>query len=328
MTFKTPPFWYQPLSHMPWQLRLLAPLHNFYGTLHNLRKACGAPYKSRIPVICIGNLTAGGSGKTPTALALMKLIRDQGLAQNPCFLSRGYGGREHGPLLVNPDAHRFSDVGDEPLLLARAASVIVSRNRKRGAQYAEAQGHDLIIMDDGLQNMSLHHDVKIVVVDGSTGFGNGLTIPFGPLREPVTSGLKNIDAIIRIGDGNAAIPRHSVTIQAHISATSPLPPETHVMGFCGLGQPEKFRKTLEDLDLNIIDFFALPDHYAYTERDFERLKEEAERNDARLITTEKDMLRIPPGFAAENDVAVVPISLTFASPDTLLNIISGRIKAS
>lgn len=100
------------------------------------------------------------------------------------------------------------------------------------------------------------------------------------------------------------------------------------MGFCGLGQPEKFRKTLEDLDLNIIDFFALPDHYAYTERDFERLKEEAERNDARLITTEKDMLRIPPGFAAENDVAVVPISLTFASPDTLLNIISGRIKAS
>lgn len=328
MTFRTPSFWYQPLPQMPWPLRLLAPLHNLYGTVHNLRKTFSKPYKSRIPVICIGNLTAGGSGKTPTALALMKLIRDQGLAQNPCFLSRGYGGQESGPLLVNPSTHRFSDVGDEPLLLARAAPVIVSRNRKHGAQYAEAHGHDLIIMDDGLQNTSLQHDIKIVVVDSATGFGNGLTIPFGPLREPVTSGLKNIDALIRIGDGKADIPRHSVIIQAHISATSPLPPGTHVMGFCGLGQPEKFRKTLEDLNLNIIDFFALPDHYAYTERDLERLKEESERNHARLITTEKDMLRIPPAFAADNEVAVVPIHLTFTSSDTLLSLIRHKIKTS
>lgn len=328
MTFRTPSFWYEPASRMPWPLRLLAPLHKLYGTVHNLRKACGKPYKSHIPVICIGNLTAGGSGKTPTALALMKLIRDHGLAQNPCFLSRGYGGRESGPLLVNPALHCFSDVGDEPLLLAQMAPVIIARHRGRGAQWAEAQGYDLIIMDDGLQNLSLQHDVKIVVVDGQSGFGNGLTIPFGPLREPVTAGLKNADAIIRIGDGPAEIPSPPVIIQAHISAKNPLPPRTHVIGFCGLGRPDKFRKTLEDLQLNTLDFFTLPDHYAYTERDLERLKEESERNHARLITTEKDKLRIPSGFAADNEVAVVPITLTFVSPETLLNIINSKIKAS
>ncbi len=251
MTFKTPAFWYQPWDQMPPLLHFLAPLGNLYGLAGNLRALITKPVRVSIPVICIGNLVAGGSGKTPVALSLLSLLKETGIAKNPCFLTRGYGGKLTGPVFVSQ--HKYDEVGDESLLLAKIAPTIVAKDRVAGARLAAYSGHDMIIMDDGYQNPSLYKNAGFVVVDGRTGFGNGYLIPFGPLREKIAEGLARARGIIKIGEG-PSLHTGKPVIEAKFEITSDLTPGSRVLGFCGLGQPEKFKQTLIDMGIDLADF--------------------------------------------------------------------------
>lgn len=311
---KTPSFWYQPRSQLSPLLHFIAPLGNIYAFAGRLRTYLTKPLDIGVPVICVGNLVAGGSGKTPTTLALLTLVKEAGLSKNPCFLTRGYGGSLTGPVFVS--RHSFHDVGDEALLLARVAPTIVAKDRRAGARLAALSGHDLIVMDDGYQNPSLHKKVSLVVVDGRTGFGNGYMIPFGPLREPVTSGLARANAVIKIGEGVSPSVSKPV-ISAHLDIISDIKPGTRVLGFCGLGQPEKFRQTLLDLGIDLAGFESFPDHHPYSHEELQRLHEQAFEKRAQLVTTEKDFLRLPP---TEN-ISIVRIKLVFDDPKTLLSLI-------
>lgn len=314
MKFKTPAFWYQPWEQQSALVRFLAPAGKLYGFTTQMRLKFGKPVNVGIPVICVGNLVAGGSGKTPTALALLALLKESGLTKNPCFLTRGYGGMLTGPVFVSQ--HKFNDVGDESLLLARAAPTIVAKNRINGALLAIASGHDMIIMDDGFQNPSLHKDASFIVVDGRTGFGNGYMLPFGPLREPVSSGLSRARGIIKIG-GDTSLPINKPVISARLEATSDLTSGTRVFGFCGLGQPEKFRQTLLDMGMDVAGFEGFADHHPYTHAELQTLHAKATAHKAHLVTTEKDLCRLP---SAEN-IHIVKIKLVFDDAEKLLSLV-------
>ncbi|HRQ61934.1 MAG TPA: tetraacyldisaccharide 4'-kinase, partial [Alphaproteobacteria bacterium] len=256
MVLKTPTFWYRHTSApAPLAEYALAPLAWLYGLGHNLNQSLKTPYKSAIPVICIGNAVAGGGGKTPAALAVMALIKNQKLFKNPCFLSRGYGGTLPGPALVNDDMNA-AQTGDEPLLLARAAPTVIARDRVEGAKFCAAQGFDAIVLD-GMQNPSLHKDITLMVIDGTAGFGNGKTIPAGPLREPLDSAFARADAFILIGKDERgtvpALPPGKPLFTAHIKPMLPDEPtiSSPFLAFAGLGRPEKFYRMLVALGANI-----------------------------------------------------------------------------
>ena len=311
MTFKTPSFWYQPWDKMPPLLRFFTPLGNLYGMAGVLRGKFITPVKMGIPVICVGNLVAGGSGKTPTALALLVLLKEAGMTKIPCFLTRGYGGNLTGPVFVSQ--HSYREVGDEALLLAKAAPTIVAKDRIAGAHLALASGHDLIIMDDGFQNPALYKDASLVVVDGRLGFGNGFLIPFGPLREAVSSGLTRARAVIKVGEG-PSIHTGKPVIGAKFQVTSDIAAGKRVLGFCGLGQPEKFRQTLFESGFEIADFISFSDHHPYSHADIQALHVKAFEMKAHLVTTEKDLCRLP---STEN-ISIIKIKLVFDDAPALL----------
>lgn len=311
MNFKTPSFWYQPWEKLPQIIHVLSPLGRIYGAVTKWRIAYAKPVKVSVPVICVGNLVAGGSGKTPTALALMTLLKQSGITKNPCFLTRGYGGQMIGPLFVSD--HGYVDVGDEALLLSRMAPTIVSQERVPGARLAAQSGHDLIIMDDGFQNPSLHKDKGLLVVDGRTLFGNNYLIPIGPLREEIAEGMKRTDAVVKIG-GDTSLHTNKPVINAQIEASSDLSPGSRVFGFCGLGQPEKFKQTLIDMGFDVAGFKSFADHHPYTDTEIKSLHAQAFEHKAHLITTEKDLCRLP---SLEN-IHIVKIKLAFDDPKKLV----------
>lgn len=277
------------------------------------------PYRPKANVICVGNLTAGGSGKTPIVVAVALALTARGL--RPVILSRGYRGRLHGPLFVDPETNTAADTGDEPLLLARAVPVIVARNRVAGAQLADTEGFDAIVMDDGHQNFGVAKDLSIVAVDAETGFGNGRVLPAGPLREPVAQGLARAGAVILAGDGMPPLPGFNGPIlRAHL-----VPADTEglkgkqVIAFAGIGRPQKFFDTLQRLGVTIIEACRYADHHAYTASDIARLKAKARDHGAVLVTTEKDFVRLTP-LQREN-IAVLPVRAVFddtAALDRLL----------
>lgn len=318
MTFKTPDFWYRPAAALPLFCQLLIPAGWLYGILSAARLIWIKPYKADMPVICVGNLTAGGSGKTPTALALMKLIRHHDIFRSPCFLTRGYGGTVSGPISVGPDTGLAA--GDEALLLAQAAPTIVAHDRAAGARYAQKCGHDLIIMDDGFQNPHLFKDLSLVVVNGQSGWGNGHLIPAGPLREFIPAGLRRATALIAI-DGPPPQTDGKPLIPARSAVSCPLPQGSRVIGFCALGQPARFRQSLSDLGLDVIAFTTFPDHHNYTPQDIETLKTEARRHNAPLVTTEKDAIKIN----NREGIHTVPLEIVFENPDDILTLIKARI---
>ncbi|MCB1556341.1 MAG: tetraacyldisaccharide 4'-kinase [Alphaproteobacteria bacterium] len=313
---KTPSFWYEDKS---WQKNLLGPIALIYQAGRRLARAgAPAPYQSPLPVLCLGNLTAGGSGKTPAAIALMKILQEKSLAGSPCFLTRGYGGTERGPVRVDPARHTAVHIGDEPLLLARHAPVIVARDRPAGARLAAKSGIDVIVMDDGFQNPSLEKTLSLVVIDGDSGFGNQSLLPAGPLREPLSTGFARADGFILIGADRAGVIRRlppekpifraqivsgKIRVSPATTEGEPLP----YFAFTGLGRPEKLRKTLESQGITLAAFQDFPDHHRYTARDLRKLQESAARYGARLITTEKDVVKLPPEFATD----VLPIRLDF-----------------
>ena len=325
--FRTPEFWYQKRGAAA---LALTPLSLLYHLGHSLHQATGKPRKAPMPVICVGNITAGGSGKTPTALALMDLIKAHKLGLKPHFLTRGYGGTESGPAQIDPRKHDSRHVGDESLLLARAAPAIISRDRYSGALLAAEKGADMILMDDGLQNTDLIKDFSFIVIDGQTGFGNGLMLPAGPLRQPLPDGIRKAGAFIIIGQDRhniaAALPAGAPLLHAQITVDPASTPEKDIpyIGFAGLGHPQKFKTTLEGLGLDLRGYHAFPDHHPYTVQDLQPLWHEAQNAGAQLITTEKDFERLPETFKPY--VQTLPVTLKFEDPNAAVALLSGVLK--
>src|SRR5262249_29121612 len=275
------------------------PLAAVYGAVAAARlRQPGKP--AQVPVLCVGNPTLGGGGKTPTALALARLLIDAD--ERPFLLSPGYGGRPAGPVIVNPRYHRAADVGDEPLLLARAAPTIIARDRVAGARAARRAGASVIVLDDGFQNPSLTKDLSILVVDAQRGIGNGKVFPAGPLRAPLEAQLERAQALLIIGDGPAAA---EVTSAAAARALTlfygRLRPDaaivaslrgTRVLAFAGIGHPEKFFATLAAANVDVAARREFPDHHRFTGVEAADLIAEADRAGLSLVTTEKDFARL------------------------------------
>jgi tetraacyldisaccharide 4'-kinase len=286
---KTPDFW----RHRGWQSLLLAPFGWIYGAL-TLRHMAKPGWRARVPVISVGNFTAGGAGKTPTAIAIAKALIARG--EHPFFLTRGHGGREVGPLPVDPSRHSASDVGDEPLLLARHAPVIVARDRAAGARMAIAEGASCLVLDDALQNPALTKDFSLAVVDGGFGFGNGQCVPAGPLRAPVAATLAHVHAVLVIGKDETGAGR-TVAGDAPVFAANIRPAMEmsmlsgrEVIALCGIGRPEKFRETLTGLGATVVAFHAFADHHNYSDTEARNLL--ANASERMLVTTEKDHVRL------------------------------------
>jgi tetraacyldisaccharide 4'-kinase len=275
------------------------------------RRGWGAP----IPVICVGNVGVGGAGKTPVALALARMLASAG--RNPHFLTRGYRGREPGPIAVDSVRHDFRAVGDEPLLLARAAPTWVSRDRAAGAKAAAAAGAGCIVMDDGLQNPSLVKDLSLVVVDGGYGFGNGRVIPAGPLREPVADAMARADAVVLVGIDETGATAHFAALPVLRARLVPdIAAERFagksVVAFCGIGRPEKFFATVKGLGANIVEEMPYPDHHVFRDDEIMLILEVAAARQAVAVTTEKDFVRLSPD--AQRMVETVPVHVEFAEP--------------
>ncbi len=266
-------------------------------------------------MICVGNISVGGAGKTPTAIALARML--VALGRSPHFLTRGYRGREAGPLRVDVERHDFKAVGDEPLLLARAAPTWVARDRAAGAKAAVAAGADCIVMDDGFQNPALVKDLSLVVVDGGYGFGNGRVLPAGPLREPIAAGMARADAVVLIGDDTAEARPHCAgkpVFEARIvpNAAGARFAGKKVVAFCGIGRPDKFFATLKGLGAELAEAIPFPDHHAFSESDIMLACEIASERGAVPVTTEKDFVRLP--AEARRMVEALAIRVEWATP--------------
>lgn len=306
--------------------RLLAPLGTVYGALAARRMARDGT-EPPCPVVCIGNFTLGGAGKTPTALAVAGLLGD--LGRRPAFLSRGYGGRLAGPVRVDPAHHGAAEVGDEPLLLARAAPAIVARDRVAGARACRAAGADIIVMDDGLQNPSLAKTLAIAVVDGAVGLGNGRVCPAGPLRAPAAAQWRRVHAALVIGEGAPGARVLAEASERGLPALrGRLVPDPAaaasfrgrpVLAFAGIGRPEKFFATLREAGASLRETRAFPDHHAFTAAEAEALAAEAAAKDLLLVTTEKDRVRLPPALP----VATLPVGLVLEEPEALSALLRG-----
>lgn len=310
---KTPKFW----NDKGIKSTLLLPIGWIYSCLTSIRIKISTPRSVDIPVICVGNLTAGGTGKTPVSIYLGKLLKS--LGYNPFYLSRGYGGRLQN-VLVSP-IHNAKDVGDEPLLLAKHAPVMINANRYQGAVNAQKQGADIIIMDDGFQNPSLKKDISFIVVDGKIGFGNNRPIPSGPLRETLSAGIKRADALIILGNDDKNIKNLFTTL----SFTGSVVPEEidltnkNVVAFAGIGRPEKFYDSLKQRGANIIKTIDFPDHHYYTDEELQEIIKTAKSYNAEIYTTTKDLVKIPQYFHTE--IKPLNIDIQWNNEDKLVSFI-------
>ena len=306
---------------------MLSPLAWTYGAVTRRKIARVTPHKVSATVICIGNLTAGGVGKSPVVAALRDHIQST-YNLRVATLSRGYKGKLSGPLQVDLDKHTASDVGDEPLMLAASGESWIGADRAVAGQAMSDAGVDVIVMDDGHQNPGLTKDLSFIVVDSAMGFGNGFVIPKGPLREPVMTGLARADAVIIIGGANPPAIIFDSDKPVFKGKTVPIetPPPGAYVAFAGIGRPEKFFDTLTALSVDLRDAVPFPDHHTFSAADFRYLRQLAADHGARLITTEKDFARLPQ--ADRTDIETLPIRIQFEQFEALDKLIADVIKPS
>lgn len=331
ISLKAPQFWYRPRG---WLARLLNPIAHVYGGQVIARMRMQGT-RAGVPVVCIGNFTLGGAGKTPLALEVAEILRQTG--QKPAFLTRGYGGREKGPLVVTSDASA-DQVGDEALLLAQKGLTILSADRPAGAALAVSQGATIIVMDDGFQNPSLDKDCSIIAVDGETGIGNGMVFPAGPLRAPIHDQVPFASAVVVIGPGDAGTVVHEfargsglAVFRARIGLDPSAPSlrGKRVLAFAGIGRPEKFFKTLADMGAIIAATEVFADHHAFTEEDAGRIALRAQSARLVPVTTTKDMVRLsggPARIGLASISQVVPIRLFFEEEAELHDFLVKRFR--
>jgi tetraacyldisaccharide 4'-kinase len=326
MKLPTPRWWYvREGAPAPVARALLKPVSWIWAWVTARRIARATPIDPGVPVICVGNLTAGGTGKTPVVRELLRRLNARGIAAHG--LSRGYGGSLDGPLRVDPSLHDTTEVGDEPLMLSANAPIWISRDRAAGAQAAAADGAQVIVMDDGHQNPSLKKTLSLVVVDGETRdgewpLGDGSVFPSGPLREPLAVGLARADAVVLMLPADLAAP--DPELLAVFGATPVLvarvepaavPPPGPQMGFAGIGKPWKVERALKAAGCDLVDFASFPDHAAYDEATLRALADTAARHGAGLVTTEKDWVRLPPAWRAR--ITAWPVQAVFEDPAAL-----------
>ncbi len=329
---REPGFWYRPRS---WKSHLLRPLGALYGAVA-ARRLRRKGIDAGIPVVCVGNYHVGGAGKTPTVLALANLLRD--LRETPVVLSRGYGGRLRGPVMVDPNHHVAAEVGDEPLMMARSVPVVVARRRTCGIALAKSLGATVILMDDGFQNPAIAKDVSVIVIDGGRGIGNGRVFPAGPLRAPILPQILRTDALIIVGEGaageeiaSAIAGRDRPVLRAHLQpdpASLDRIKGRRVLAFAGIGDPSRFFNTLRASGVEVVSEQAFPDHHVFCRREIDRLHIAARKDDLVLVTTEKDMARLRgpaelPAWA--RDVVVFAVTLEFDDPSRLRSFLADRL---
>lgn len=329
---REPAFWYRPSSLLS---LLLTPLGAIYGAVAAQRLR-NEGFDAGIPVLCVGNYHSGGAGKTPTVLALVKLLRD--LDETPVVLSRGYGGKWRGPIKVDPARHRAADVGDEPLMLALAVPVVVARDRVEGIALARSQGASVILMDDGFQNPAIAKDTSLIVIDATRGLGNGRVFPAGPLRAPLPPQLARTDALIVIGDGAAAGPVAaaiaaqgkpvlSARLKADAASLAPLAGQ-RVLAFAGIGDPARFFRTLRSCGIDVVRERVFADHHPFSQSEIEALIADARRDGLTLVTTEKDLARLRGSVATqdpERNIAAFAVTLEFDDAEKLRKFVAARL---
>ena len=315
---RAPKFWYEPNS---WKIKFLLPLGYIYNLLSYLRWKIGKPVKYSCLTICVGNLNVGGTGKTPTTIALADHFLKKGL--NVHIVSRGYKGKFKGTFLVNPRKHRSDEVGDEPLLMSEFTSVWVSKRRKNGIAAAEKAGAQVVLLDDGFQDPSFHKDFSILVVDGTKGFGNKKCLPAGPLRENIFQSCKRADALIIVGAKQYefdTFPSHLKIIRTTLKPvkTGMNWNEGKYIAFAGIADPSKFFNMLRSIGANLIDCVALSDHQRFGRQILKRLEHKALTAHAQLVTTEKDAVRLPNAFRKK--VLSLPVRIEFDDKHELENL--------
>ena len=329
---REPRFWHGAPSV---KSTLLRPLSALYGAIAARRMQRGG-LDAGVPVICVGNYHVGGAGKTPTVLALAKLLRE--LGETPVVLSRGYGGKLHGPVKVDPERHAAADVGDEPLMLAATLPVVVSRQRADGVPMARSLAATVILLDDGFQSPAVTKDASLIVIDGHRGLGNGRVFPAGPLRAPLRLQITRTDALIIVGNGTAAdtvaaeiAGEGKPVLRAHLAPSEASVASLRgqrVLAFAGIGDPARFFGTLQASGVDVVRSRAFADHHAFSKAEIDSLIAEAASEALTLVTTEKDLARLRSGGGVPDWAkAIVPFAVTLEFEDlaALQKFISARL---